>query len=129
MYVMYEPNPVRTGAIDCAVRAVSKALDVSWEKAYTMLSVNGFLMGNDPAGDEIWSSVLRQHGFKRYIVPNTCPDCYTVDDFAEDHPKGTYVVKSDNHVATIVNGTLYDSWDSGNKVVIYYWTNNKEDEK
>lgn len=128
MYVMYEPNPVRTGAIDCAVRAVSKALDVSWEKAYTMLSVNGFLMGNDPAGDEIWSSVLRQHGFKRYIVPNTCPDCYTVDDFAEDHPKGTYVVKSDNHVATIVNGTLYDSWDSGNKVVIYYWTNNKEDE-
>ena len=128
MYVMYEPNPVRTGAIDCAVRAVSKALDVSWEKAYTMLSVNGFLMGNDPAGDEIWSSVLRQHGFKRYIVPNTCPDCYTVDNFAEDHPKGTYVVKSDNHVATIVNGTLYDSWDSGNKVVIYYWTNNKEDE-
>ena len=128
MYVMYEPNPVRTGAIDCAVRAVSKALDISWEKAYTMLSVNGFLMGNDPAGDEIWSSVLRQHGFKRYVVPNTCPDCYTVEDFAKDHPRGTYVVKSDNHVATIVDGNLYDSWPSMNKVVIYYWTNNKEDE-
>lgn len=128
MYVMYEPNPVRTGAIDCAVRAVSKALDVSWEKAYTMLSVNGFLMGNDPAGDEIWSSVLRQHGFKRYVVPNTCPDCYTVEDFAKDHPRGTYVVKSDNHVATVVDGLLYDSWPSQHKVVIYYWTNNKEDE-
>lgn len=128
MYVMYEPNPVRTGAIDCAVRAVSKALDISWEKAYTMLSVNGFLMGNDPAGDEIWSSVLRQHGFKRYVVPNTCPDCYTVEDFAKDHPRGTYVVKSDNHVATVVDGLLYDSWPSQHKVVIYYWTNNKEDE-
>lgn len=120
---MYEPNPVRTGAIDCATRAISKALDISWEKAYVMLSVNGFLMGNDPAGDEIWGSVLRQHGYKRYLVPDTCPeDCYTVEQFAADHPEGTFVVKSDNHVATIVDGTLYDSWPSLGKTVIYYWT-------
>ena len=124
---MYEPNPERTGAIDCATRAISKALDISWEKAYAMLSVNGFLMGNDPAGDEIWGSVLRQHGFRRRLVPDTCPDCYTVAEFAEDHPEGTYVVKSDNHVATIVNGTLFDSWPSGQKVVIYYWTNRKDE--
>ena len=128
MYVKYEPNPVRSGAIDCSVRAISKALDVSWEEAYAMLSLNGFLMGNAFVGDEVWGSVLRQHGFKRRLVPDTCPDCYTVADFAKDHPKGTYVVKSDEHVATIVDGNLYDSWPSMNKVVIYYWTNNKEDE-
>lgn len=129
MYVMYEPNPVRSGAIDCSVRAISKALDVSWEEAYAMLSLNGFLMGNAFVGDEVWGSVLRQHGFKRRLVSDTCPDCYTVADFAEDHPKGTYVVKSDEHVATVVDGTLYDSWPSQHKVVIYYWTNNKEDEQ
>lgn len=128
MYVKYEPNPVRSGAIDCAVRAVSKALDISWEKAYTMLSVNGFLMGNAPVGDEIWGSVLRQHGFSRYVVPTECVDCYTVEDFCIDHPHGVYVVKSDNHVATVVDGVLYDSWKSDKKIPIYYWTNNKEDE-
>ena len=112
MWEMYEPNPVRTGAVDCATRAISKALNVSWEKAYVMLSVNGFIMGNDPAGDEIWGSVLRQHGFTRHIVPDTCPDCYTVEQFAADHPEGTFVVKSENHVATIQNGTLFDSCSS-----------------
>jgi len=122
MWEFYEPNPVRTGAIDCATRAISKALDISWEKAYVMLSVNGFLMGNDPASDEIWGSVLRQHGFKRYIVPDYCPDCYTVEDFCKDHPRGTYVVKSENHVATIRGGTLYDSWPSQDKIVQFFWT-------
>lgn len=122
MWRMYEPNPVRTGAIDCAVRAVSKALDMSWEKAYVLLAVNGFLMGNDPAADEIWGSVLRQHGFRRYMVPNTCPDCYSVDEFCEEHPYGIYVVKSENHVATVIDGVLYDSWPSQDKTVIYYWT-------
>lgn len=127
MWEMYEPNPIRTGAIDCATRAVSKALDVSWERAYVMLALNGFLMGNDPAADEVWGSVLRQHGFSRSVIPNSCPDCYTVGDFASDHAEGTYVVKSENHVATIRDGILYDSWPSQDKTAVYYWTDRKEE--
>ena len=118
---MYEPNPIRTGAIDCAVRAIAKALDVSWEKAHVMLSVNSFLMGSVQVDDDVWGSILRQHGFKRQIVSNSCPNCYTVDMFCEDHPKGTYVVKSQDHVATVRNGTLFDSWPSGGKTVLYFW--------
>lgn len=119
---MYEPNPVRTGAGDCAVRAIAKALGLSWEEAYTRLSANGFQMGNVISADEVWGSLLRQNGFTRYLVENTCPDCYSVEDFSNDHPNGLYVVKSENHVATIVNGTLYDSWPSQDKTVIYFWT-------
>ena len=90
-----------------------------------MLSVNGFIMGNDPASDEVWGSVLRQHGFYREMMPNRCPDCYSVADFCIDHPRGTFVVKSENHVATVIDGILYDSWPSQWKTVIFYWT--KED--
>lgn len=121
MYEYYEPNPVRTGAIDCSTRALSKALNVSWEKAYLMKTLNGLLMGNEGVADEVWGSVLRQHGFRRESIPNTCPDCYTVADFCEDHPHGTYVVKSENHAAAIVDGILYDSFNSGNKVPSFYW--------
>lgn len=120
-WVMYEPNPVRTGAIDCTVRAMSKALDVSWERAHVMLSLNSFLMGTVQVDDLVWGSILRQHGFSRQMVEDTCPNCYTVDMFCEDHPKGTYVVKSQDHVATVIDGTLYDSWPSGGKTVIYFW--------
>ena len=118
----YNPNPVQMDAGDCAVRAIAKALDISWEDAYAKLSMAGYLMGDMPNADWVWGSVLRQNGFVREIVPNTCPDCYTVAEFCHDNPRGVYVVKSENHVATMVDGTLFDSWNSEHKVPIYYWT-------
>ena len=121
-WISYNPNPVQADAGDCAVRAIAKALDISWEEAYAKLSMAGYLMGDMPNADWVWGSVLRQNGFIREIVPNTCPDCYTVAEFCHDNPRGVYVVKSENHVATVVDGNLFDSWNSERKVPIYYWT-------
>ena len=64
--------------------------------------------------------LLRQHGFTREI-PNNCEDCYTVEEFMNDNPEGTFAVKSDGHVACVIDGTLYDSWDSSQNGVIYVW--------
>ena len=122
MYRFYNPNPVRGGDGDCAVRAVAKALGMTWEKAYAELSFNGFLMGDVMSSDTVWGALLREHGYRRDVVPNTCPDCYTVGEFVEDHPYGVFVIKSPNHVATAVDGVLYDSWDSSGQTVIYFWT-------
>lgn len=124
----YNPNPFCKTVGDCAVRAVSKALDLTWDEAFALISANGFLMKDMPSSNSVFGSVLRQKGFRRYIVPNTCPDCYTAEDFAGDHPEGVYVLGFGGHVATIVDGTLYDSWDSSNEVPIYYWTRTQEDE-
>lgn len=126
-WVDFNPNPVQTdrNVGDCAVRAVAKALNISWEQAYTRLALNGFLMGDMPNSDLVWSSILRQEGFIREVIPNTCPECYTIRDFCKDNPEGVFVLKSENHVATVVNGKVYDSWDSEMKVPIYYWTKKK----
>lgn len=123
-WVYYNPNPVRSdnGVGDCTVRAIAKALNISWEQAYVKLSINGYLMGDLPNADTVWGSVLRTEGFVREMVPNTCPDCYTIDDFCRDNPKGIFVLKSENHVAAVIDGLLYDSWDSRMKTPIYYWT-------
>lgn len=128
MFEYFNNNPVRPegGAGDCAVRAISKAIDVTWEKAYVMLSLNGFLMGDIMNSDLVCGSILRQHGFIREIIPNTCPECYSVAQFCDDHPEGTFVVKSENHVATVIDGTLYDSWDSSMNVPIYIWKKGDE---
>lgn len=122
MYRFYEPNPVRTGAADCAVRAIAKALDTTWEDAYYLLTENGYLMGDVLSSDYVWGSVLRQHGFKRYTVPDYCPACFSVEDLCREFPHGVFVVKTENHVATVVDGVLYDSWPSQDKTVIYFWT-------
>ena len=126
MLEYYNPNPIgMNGVGDCAVRAIAKALNISWEQAYTKLCVNGFLMGNLPNADIVWGAVLREAGFNRSVIPNTCPECFTVEDFCKEHSEGTFVVKSQDHVATVVDGILYDSWDSSRNVPIYYWTNEK----
>lgn len=121
MWVEYNPNPVARRVGDCAVRAVSKALDVDWETAYCLLVKKGFLLGDMPSSNAIWGAVLRDHGFSRAALPDSCPDCYTVEDFAEDHPKGTYVLGLSGHTVAIRDGNIYDSWDSSGEPVQYYW--------
>ena len=122
MYVYFNNNPVSARVGDCAVRAVSKALDVDWERAYAMIASNGFLMGDVMASNNVWGSVLREHGFYRESLPHFCPDCYTVRDFARDNPVGTFVLGTSNHVVTVIDGDWYDAWDSGDEIPIYFWT-------
>lgn len=123
-WIFYNPNPVQPDGDsgDCTVRAIARALNISWEDAYLKLSSNGLLMGKMMNYDIVWGSVLRQNGFIREIVPNTCPDCYTVGEFCNDNPIGIFVIKSEGHVATVIDGVLFDSWNSLNKIPIYYWT-------
>ena len=120
-YIEYNPNPVSRHVGDCSVRAISKALDVDWESAYILNAVNGFSMGDMPSSDAVWGATLRQNGFYRYVIPNNCPDCYTAEQFCIDHPKGTYVLGFGGHVATVVDGDLYDSWNSSKEIPQFYW--------
>ena len=112
---------------DCAVRAVSRALGVDWEKAYSLIASNGFAMGDMPSSDSVWGAVLRQNGFYRQAIPNTCPDCYTVAEFAKDHPEGIYVLALGGHVVAVDEGDYYDTWDSGTQVPQYYWYRKDEE--
>lgn len=117
----YNPSPTGRNVGDCAVRAVAKALDLDWETAYAMIAKNGFLMGDMPSSNSVWGSVLREHGFARYSIPSECPDCYTIENFADENHAGLYVVGTGNHVVCIKDGTVYDSWNSLQEVPQYYW--------
>ena len=120
-YEYFMNNPVGARVGDCAVRAVSKALGISWEDAYAKIASNGYAMGDMPSSDSVWGSVLRQNGFYREAIPNECPDCYTAKDFCKDNPYGVFVLGFGGHVATVVDGDLYDSWNSENEIPIYVW--------
>jgi len=122
----FQNNPSGRNVGDCSVRAISVALDVDWETAYAMIVKTGFLMNDMPSSNSVWGSVLRTHGYYRHVIPNSCPDCYTINDFAEDHPKGVFVVCTGNHVVTIKDGFIMDSWDSSNEIVQFYWSRKDE---
>lgn len=121
MWIKYNPNPTGRSVGDCAVRAVSAALDTDWESAYTLIANNGYAMGDMPSSDSVWGAVLRQNGFYRKAISNTCPDCYTAEDFCQDNPYGVFVLGFGGHVATVIDGNLYDSWNSSMMVPVYVW--------
>lgn len=121
-YKYFNENPSGRSVGDCAVRAVSKALAQSWEKTFAGLCLEGFVMGDLPNSDTVWSKYLRRSGFRRHLIPDDCPDCMTVKRFAEENPDGIFVLSiPGRHVVTVVDGDWWDSWDSGNEVPEYYF--------
>lgn len=121
-YIYYNPNPLDETVDDCVVRAICVLTDTDWYYTYTQLSIEGFIYGNWGNYNKVWSSYLRKLGYIRMIIPNTCPDCYSVKDFCKEYPKGKYLLATGSHVVAVIDGNYYDTWDSGNEVPIYYWT-------
>ena len=124
MYINYNPNSVGITTDDCAVRAIAKALDVSWDMAYMMLAMNGMKMGFLMHNNSVIASVLRSNGFRRANIPNTCPDCFSIQDFMELNPNGTFVLGTGTHVVTMDGGDVYDTWNSLDESPIYVWYEN-----
>ena len=126
MWIKYNPNPVGNRVEDCVQRAISAALDISWDDASDIVHQFAKSMGLPEHNDAVWGAILRKNGFYRKVIPNSCPDCYTVKDFCIDHPRGIYVLKVSNHVVTIIDGNVYDSWNSLMEIPQYYWYRKEE---
>ena len=120
-YVNYNPNPVRKLVGDCVIRAISKTLNQDWENTYLDVVMKGYSMYDMPSSNDVWGHYLLEKGFKRYVIPDTCPYCYTVEQFCQDNPDLTGILATGTHVIAVGDGNYYDTWDSGNEVPIYYW--------
>lgn len=121
MWIKYNANPVANRVEDCAIRAVAVALDITWDDAFDQIADMAKSMGAVMHQNAAFGAVLRKHGFRRYIIPNTCPDCYTIKDFCRDHPYGTFVVGTDSHVVAVRDGNWIDTFNSGAEICVYYW--------
>lgn len=121
MWKNYNPNPKGARVGDCVIRAVSKALGKDWKDTYLELCLEGLRFCDLPSANHVWGAYLKENGFERFVLPNTCPECYTVRDFCNDFKEGTYILALNGHVICVVDGDYYDSWDSGDEVPIYYW--------
>ena len=121
MWKYYNPNPHGQQAGDCAVRAICAATGKPWDEVYLDLCLCGLLHGDWGSNNAVWGNYLKKLGYKRDVVPNTCPDCYTVKNFCDDHRHGIYVLAVPNHVVAVVDGCYVDTWDSGNETPFYYF--------
>lgn len=120
-FIFKNPNPSQNLTGDCVIRAISIAEDKDWEDTYAELVLEGYMLHDMPSANFVWGSYLTRKGYKRRAIPNTCPACYTVAEFAEDYPSGRYILATGTHVIAVINGNYYDTWDSGHEIPVYYW--------
>ena len=121
-FMPYNPNPARALVGDCVIRAISKLTGKSWDDVYLGIAMQGFVDKDMPSSNAVWDNYLRANGYNKFIIPNTCPDCYTVEAFANEHPEGRFLLATGSHVIAVVDGDYYDTWDSGMETPIYYYT-------
>lgn len=122
MWKQYNPNPRSERVGDCTIRALAKATGQEWDKVYAQLCLQGYVMADMPSANNVWGAYLKKEGYKRYIVPDeSCPECYTVEDFCNDFPEGVYILALSGHVVCVTDGDYYDTWDSGKEIPMYYW--------
>lgn len=122
MYVFANPNPHKLITDDCVIRAIALAEGRPWEDVYVDLFVEGYIEKELPNANGVWGQYLMDKGYKRHSLPDTCPMCYTLKEFSEEHPTGTYIVGTGTHAVAVISGDVYDTWNSLATTPLYYFT-------
>lgn len=133
-YVYYQPNKkdIEDKYGDCTVRALSKALGVTWLEAFDAMiplcreeQVSNIF--NAPIKVKV--RMIEKLGFKYHGISNkrgsTRP---TVEEFARAHANGTFMVSVANHVVAVVDGKYYDTWNSGRCCLYGYYEKENNNE-
>lgn len=75
MFIFYNPNPTKILVGDCVIRGLSKVLKQDWETVFISLCVKALSMHDMPSANRVWENYISDMGFKKDLIPNTCPDC------------------------------------------------------
>jgi hypothetical protein len=118
VFIFQNPNPCKVLVGDCVVRGIATATGRTWRNVYIDLCTQGLLMCDMPSSNAVWQQYLTDNGYKKNI-----PQEKTVGEFAEAHEKGIYILCTGEHVVTIVDGNVIDTWDSSGEHIILYFKN------
>ena len=121
MWIYANPNPCRSEEPDCVVRAIALATDQDWLDVHYDLCELSRDMCTMPSVNWLWELYLKQHGFAKFLLPETCPSCITVREFCKRYRKGTFVIGTGTHAVCVTGGNYLDSWDSGDETPTYFF--------
>lgn len=137
MIEYYNPNPTckffKSGKPknwyinDSSIRAISKALNLTWESAYDLLVKVGKKQYNVPTSKQVIEEVLADNGFEfvTYGKPGKDEKRPNVKQFIEkltDDTNDIYVLNLADYFTCVINKKIYDVSDACLKSSVYsYW--------
>lgn len=127
-FIRYNANAAGRSTGDCVKRALSLAFDVPYnEMAKELIAKMKQLHQSQWNIRYVYEKVITAHGGSTEIA--TPDPMMRLSEFADTIGKeGTWLVATgskpnrSNHIVCIIDGTIYDSWDSTNEYVVRYHT-------
>lgn len=116
-YIYYNANPAGKHEEDCVVRAITLASGLPYEEVEHQLWFTGELLECVPLCRFCYSHLLTN--VLKY-EPVYCENM-TIDEFAETHPFGTYLIRIDSHLTVIIDEILYDIFDCRDELCDLAW--------
>ena len=116
-YIYYNHNDDKVNRNDCVTRAISLASGLEYKTIRRKLRYTAKLL------DCCKLCVSCYEFFIREVlggVPRNC-EGMTIDDFAELHPIGTYLLRMDGHITTLIDNCIYDIFDCRNNFITNAW--------
>lgn len=109
---------------DCQVRALCTALDITYADAWVMLYD---LQGKSRACSfQLVRELKSNHSDFNVVSSMPFPakrgkPRMTGTMFCKKYKHGRFILRMAHHVAAVIHGRLYDTWDSTSKCVYHAW--------
>lgn len=116
-YIYLNVSPEGKHRNDCVTRALTLASGLSYPIIRKKLFHTSRLFGCDKLCVCCYEHLL-EDVFK--YEPIDC-EGYSVGEFADTHPYGTYLVRMENHISTIIDGNVYDIFDCRDMILSHAW--------
>lgn len=116
-YVRYIHNDDKVTRNDCVTRAISLASGLPYSTIRRKLRYTARLLECERLCVSCYEFLIRE------VLGGTPVNCegMTVNDFAELHPHGTYLLRMDGHITTLIDFSVYDIFDCRNHKITNAW--------
>ena len=123
-YKYYQPNKkdLKDTTGDCVVRALTKVMEKTWLEVFDELIPYARELQTMPSDKKCYKVYLENNGFEYSGISNKKGSKRpTVKSFAQNNKSGTFCLRVAGHIVAVVDGTYYDTWDSGECCLYGYW--------
>lgn len=116
-FIYLNVNPEQQTIEDCVIRAITLCSGLPYDTVCEKLWLTAELYDCDTLCKYCYSHYITN------VLKYKEVNCHnmTVEQFADRHPFGSYLVRIEGHLTTIINGNIYDIWDCRDEMCDTVW--------
>ena len=122
----YNNNPNKYKTSDCVIRAISVALDKSWDDVLKDLTSYALKYKYFINCQELYEIYLQDNKWEKHKSPQKDNgDAYLLGDWLKQFNGQAIVTIDDDHLTYVSENIVYDIWDCTDNEVGVFWTQNE----